>query len=223
MFIHPLIPPPFIIYTSQTQHTIDNIVTSIVVAGNCKADFDLKLLHHRRISTITTTIYLHTPFSTERRIPLPISKDTVDELPTTPSVDDLQDTPSASAYEYSNRCSFKPLHSPKIELLMKMLQKNADYVGFRDKTELLSESGRKQLTSIQFWDTFAKKTSIAIRSSLAEKKSELRTKKKNLTMMERVIICEFASTHAPHITSDLFVNPRCQALLNVLGSVLLPF
>ena len=41
---------------------------------------------------------------------------------------------------------------------------------------------------------------------------------KDLTMMERYNIREFASTQAPLFSSDTIVLTQCQALPNVLGS-----
>ena len=62
-----------------------------------------------------------------------MSEDTVDELPTIPSV---------STYEYSAQCSPEVLHSPNIELLVQLLQDHPDYIGFQDKIALLAESGQ---------------------------------------------------------------------------------
>lgn len=82
--------------------------------------------------------------------------------------DPPQNLPSSehSAYEYSLDCSFQALHSPNIDLLVQMLQKDKDCIRFRNKIEILSDEGRKLLVSSQFWDPFTKKEIIGVKCCL---------------------------------------------------------
>ena len=136
------------------------------------------------------------------------------------ATDPPHDLPSGerSAYEYSVECSFQALHSPNIELVVQMLQKHQDYVGFFDKIELLSDEGKELLASAKFWDPFAKKAIISIKCCLTGDEKELGKMKKQLIAMERLIIREFASSNADRISSEKFLPSGCQALLNVLTS-----
>ena len=132
---------------------------------------------------------------------------------------DVPPSVSRSAHDYSTRCSFLALHSPNIELIVRMLQNHRDYVGFEDKIALLSASCRDQLVSIHFWDPFAKKVIVGIKVCITEDSKELGKIKKQLTLMGRVVAHEFASTHAGYFVSNDFGEDLCKVLLNVLGSV----
>ena len=54
---------------------------------------------------------------------------------------------------------------------------------------------------------------------ITDDSKELGKMKKQLTLMERVAVREFASTHAGYFASDDFDKDLCKELLNVLGSV----
>ena len=144
-------------------------------------------------------------------IPIEIDANDRDTHPDVPPSD-------RSAYEYSIDCSFQALHSPDIGLLVEMLQKHHDFVGFSDKILLLSNEGRELLVSTRLWDPFAKKAIIGIKSCLTKNKTELGKMKKQLVFMERLVVREFASSHAAHICSVSFLASSCQAPLNILAS-----
>ena len=60
---------------------------------------------------------------------------------------------------------------------------------------------------------------VVIKVGITEDGKELGKMKKQLASMERVVVREFTSTHAPNISSDKFIASLCQALLNVLSTV----
>ena len=123
-----------------------------------------------------------------------------------------------SAYEYCLDCSFQALYPLNIDVLIQMLVKGKDYLGFSDKIDLLSNESQTLLTSSEFWDPLAKKAIIGIKVCITGKKNELSKMKKQLVAIERITIKDFASTHAGRISSDEFVASGCRALLNVLAS-----
>ena len=110
-----------------------------------------------------------------------MSADTSVTTPNTPSIE-------RSVYEYSTGCSFKVLNSPNIELLIQMLQKHQDYVGFKDKIALLSDEGKVLLASTRLWDPFAKKIVIAVKVSITGEKAELGTMKKQLAAAKYLLL-----------------------------------
>ena len=124
--------------------------------------------------------------------------------------------PSVSSYEYSTQCSFKALHSPNIGQLVMMLKQHRDYVGFRDKIDLLSEMGKDQLVSTRFWDPFAVSIIAVVRDCVTSEDKLLSKMKRKLVEMERSVVNKFITTHAVHISSDAYSTPRSQALLHVL-------
>ena len=146
-----------------------------------------------------------------------------DNIPIEMSADDSDTHPdlpprNRSAYEYSLDCSFQALHSPDTGLLVEMLQKHHDYMGFRDKICLLSDKCKDLLASSAFWDPFAKKAIIGVQCCLTEKKDELSKMKKQLLTMERCLIHGFASGYAHQFASDKIAACVCQALLSILAS-----
>ena len=52
-----------------------------------------------------------------------------------------------SAYEYCLDCSFQALYPLNIDVLIQMLVKGKDYLGFSDKIDLLSNESQTLLTS----------------------------------------------------------------------------
>ena len=132
--------------------------------------------------------------------------------------DATSDTPPTSAYEYIIQCSFQALHPPDIKRLVYMLRKHHDYVGFMDKIALLSEIGKVQISSSQFWDPFAVKVIAIIRECITSKVKLLGKMMKQLTLMDRTSIREFATAHAKYFSSDSIGFHQCLALINVLCS-----
>ena len=59
-----------------------------------------------------------------------------------------------------------------------MLQKHQDYVGFKDKIKLLSDSGKEMLSSVSLWDPLAKKIIIGVKASITGNEKELGKMKK---------------------------------------------
>ena len=84
-----------------------------------------------------------------------------------------------------------------------MLQKHHDYVGFMDKIALLSDIGKVQISSGQFWDPFAVRVIAIIRECITSKGKLLSKMMKQSTLMERTYIREFATAHAKDLSSDL--------------------
>lgn len=82
-------------------------------------------------------------------------------------------------------------------------------MGFRDKIELLSDEGRELPASIEFWDPFAKKAIIDVKCCLTGNDKELGKMKKQLIIMERVLIRDFTFSNTNLISSDKFPSPRC--------------
>ena len=115
-------------------------------------------------------------------------------------------------------CNFQALRSPNIDILVQMLQDHPDYIGFRDKIHHFSSVGRERLGSKEFWDPFAKNIIVGVKVCITGDKKELNKMKKDLTMMERHYVRQFASTQAPFFTSRQIVVYECQSLLNVLCS-----
>ena len=76
-----------------------------------------------------------------------------------------------NAHEYSVHYSFKALHLPNIEILVRILQEHQDYGGFLNKIALLLERGQKYITSPDFWDPLAKKAVIAIKVCITTKRT----------------------------------------------------
>jgi len=124
-----------------------------------------------------------------------------------------------SAYECCLDCYFQALHSLNIDVLVQMLQKHQDYMGFIVKIELLSDEGKELLISTPLWNSFAKKAVVSIQCCLMKEKDELGKMKKQLVLMERLVIRVFATANAPRISSEEWVKSNCQALLNVLASL----
>ena len=96
---------------------------------------------------------------------------------------------------------FQALRSPNIRLLIQMLQDHPDYVVFREKINHFSSVGRERLGSEEFWDPFAKNIIVGGKVCITGDEKELNKMKKNLTMIERHNVRQFASTQAPFFTS----------------------
>ena len=93
----------------------------------------------QRLSLYQQYIVISVFFASDN-IPIEMSADDSDTHPDVPPSD-------CSAYEYSLDCSFQALHSPDTGLLVEMLQKHHDYMGFRDKICLLSDKCKDLLAS----------------------------------------------------------------------------
>ena len=96
----------------------------------------------QRLSLYQQYIVMSGIFASDN-IPIEIDANDRDTHPDVPPSD-------RSAYEYSLDCSFQALHSPDIGLLVEMLQKHYDYMGFRDKICLLSDKCKDLLASSAF-------------------------------------------------------------------------